>query len=193
MCRVVSKRQKMIGVLRFTLLGANLSAPTGTFEDDCPIPKVGCVSSPECMTFLSPPKSCKVFVLPCGISRYQWGHCPQQKAINFVRRSRNSRNQEREANKAGAADMVTSEKHSLPAQMPSSCVGLLDCNPKREIYFPVFFLKKWRFLVFHRSSQSVVDFSNLSRRPFPMTPWGWTDNLILATDSYKYRSLAVME
>lgn len=48
-------------------------------------------------------------------------------------------NEEREANKAGAsgADMVTSEKHSLPAQMPSSCVG-------------------------------------------------WTDNLILATDSYKY-------
>ena len=129
--------------------------------------------------------SCKVFVLPCRISGYQWGHCPrtQSRQLCFVRRSRNGRNQEREANKAGAsgADMVTSEKHSLPAQMPSSCVGLLACNPKEGNICPdcVFF-----FLM--TVSGNIDQINALTTSP----PWGWTDNLILATDSYKYRSFA---
>ena len=55
MCCVGSKQQKMIGVLRFTLLGANISAPNGTFEDNCPIPKVGYVSSPVFYDFFEPP------------------------------------------------------------------------------------------------------------------------------------------
>ena len=71
---------------------------------------------------------------------------PNKKPSTLLCSTQPKQHQEREANKAGAsgADMVTSEKHSLPAQMPSSCVGLLACNPKEGNICPglcVFFLK----------------------------------------------------
>ena len=187
MCCVGSKRQKVIWVLRFTLLGANISAPNGTFEDDCPIPKVGYVSFPGILwLFWAPrnPISCKVFVLPCRISRYQWGHCPRTKShqLCFVRRSQNSTRSERQIRLVPVV-LIWWLQRSIACQRKCQAlvwVSLLAIQ-RREIYVQdcVFFFEG-QFLV------NIDQINALTTSP----PWGWTDNLILATDSYKYRSFA---